>query len=180
MIESEKARKVLNRKKSELIRKIQHSGKNVIVRGIRYREILNVMFSIPPITPNPEAIIHMQVLTEKVIPKVERIERKILLDLTTRQAFLYFPGLEKGELPCTLTYLFLVRRNKKGLDELMMTVYMRSFDVFKKFMSDVNMALICQEHLAVRLGIRRGKIFFLISSCHFSLDETLMNQGLHF
>jgi len=162
------AQKIILHKRDRLLKKIWKDGSEVTVDGDDYKEILNVRFSIHFMAPEEKAISHFKVIHAWINREFSRIENMFDLDAFTRRAYCFFPELEIGEPPCNLVYLYIFRENRLNL-----IVFIRSFDVLKKFVSDVNTALWCLQIMSYRTGMDPGRVTFFVVSCHVKISDTL-------
>ena len=71
-------------------------------------------------------------------------------------------GLDSNDIPCTISFQFLIRNNK-----LDMIVNMRSNDIFLGFPYDIFNFSMWQEYVACKLDIELGTYTHIANSIHF-------------
>ena len=158
----------LKRIHKRLLSRIWKEGQQLKIRGEDYKEIVNVRFTFR-FTPVEETKIqHINVINNEILAKLSLFLPIFEKDANTRQLFLYFPELIKGEPPCNLIYHFLFREGQMNLN-----VYTRSWDILNKWSTDIHTALYCLSYFCEKTGTKRGTTTFFVGSCHVSMNATL-------
>lgn len=162
--------RTLLKERNRILEMVWRKGEILNVNGETYKEILNVRFSIPFLESQERVISHFDVVSSWFQNELPSLLRKFQEDKNTRRAYLFFPELEKGEPPCNLVYFFILRGGS-----LRLVVFIRSFDLIRKFISDVNTALYCLKRLASEFPefVPPKEVTFFVCSAHVRIYDTL-------
>ena len=151
--------------KTKLINYINKNGKNVCVRNLKTKEVLNYSFKIKDFDYklNEEQEKYVKDKLEEYEEEIIYAIDNLMQDLNSRQSVIQFRVLQ--EYPnCCISIQFIIRNSK-----LYSIVTSRSLDVKSKLECDIEITRKISDKICKKLNIELKEILFNVVSMHYYL-----------
>jgi len=151
--------------KTKLINYINKNGKEIIVRGLKTKEVLNYSFKVKDFDYelNEEQEKYVKDKLEEYEEEIIYAIDNLMQDLNSRQSVIQFRVLQ--EYPnCCISIQFIIRNSK-----LYSIVTSRSLDVKSKLECDIEICKRISYEICKKLNIELKEILFNVVSMHYYL-----------
>ena len=151
--------------KTKLINYINKNGKEIIVRGLKTKEVLNYSFKVKDFDYelNEEQEKYVKDKLEEYEEEIIYAIDNLMQDLNSRQSVIQFRVLQ--EYPnCCISIQFIIRNSK-----LYSIVTSRSLDVKSKLECDIEITRKISDKICKKLNIELKEILFNVVSMHYYL-----------
>ena len=99
--------------------------------------------------------------------------RQCVIDIHSSEDIKYMGGVRR--IPCSLCYIFQIRKDGNGTPTLNITYNMRSCDFYTHFKNDIWLAAELKDYIAKEVGVKSGKLTMNIASLHIYQKDIQKN-----
>lgn len=108
-------------------------------------------------------------MKDQIDPIIEELcknpdSRQCMIEIHTPEDINYMGGLRR--IPCSLEYLFQIRKDGNGVKKLNCTYVMRSCDYYTHFKNDIWLAAELRDYIAKAVAVQPGNLTMFIASLH--------------
>jgi thymidylate synthase len=101
--------------------------------------------------------------------------RQCIIELHSPEDYKNMGG--KKRIPCSLEYIFQIRKNAYGIPKLNISYTMRSCDFYSHFRNDIWLACELRDYIANKIDVQSGMFTMFIASLHMYKKD--WEQGVY-